>query len=357
MNQLSRALFIAIIMLSAQMIAQSGHTCHTCNKPIANVFLEVDGYYYHPIHFRCELCKKQITGLYQRIGENYYHPECYAQKKGLVCALCGKPLSGRYITAGDKMYHDTCYTGTVAARCAICGEVLEGTYVSDSYDNAYHERHIREFDKCFICGRLICGKLTGGGDKIGDGRSICNLCYRKVVIDYGQRDRLLEKVMFFLQSIGIKLNPENISVKTVGLSELQSVSGTISAPGNVRGFCQSESSGMTRNGAPIGNKTYRHTIYVLDYLPETELEGIFAHELTHAWIFENTPGKQTLSVQEGSCNFVAWLFLRSCGEPDAPAVIKRMDEDPDPVYGNGYRSIKAKFEKKPVSEFLASLKK
>lgn len=356
MRRLS-AIIILLCILAASAGAQEAKVCHLCKRVIAGSALEVDGYYYHPKHFLCDLCKQQIQGSFQRYNEGYYHPECFAKKLGLVCAICRKPLTGQYVTSNGKYYHDSCFTQKVAIKCAVCGEQIEGEYYSDSYNNAFHPRHENEYDKCFICGRLICGPITGGGQRIGDGRSICNYCYRDIVIDYGQRDRLLAKVMERLAGLGIELNQENISVLTVGLPELSQVAGNHTSPGGVRGYCKSESKSMTMGGAQVGKKEVHHTIYVLDYLPAIELEAVFAHELMHAWIFENTKGNQSLAVQEGSCNYVAWLYLQSSPESSAQFIMQRLEADPDPVYGDGFRSIKAKFSGKPVSEFLKSLKK
>jgi hypothetical protein len=86
------------------------------------------------------------------------------------------------------------------------------------------------------------------------------------------------------------------------------------------------------------------------------MEAIISHELMHAWIFQNTKNELLAEVSEGSCNFISYLYLLSSVNPEIQYMLKRMEQNPDPVYGKGYLRIKERFGGKPLSTLLEYLK-
>jgi hypothetical protein len=62
-------------------------------------------------------------------------------------------------------------------------------------------------------------------------------------------------------------------------------------------------------------------------LPRAELKSVCAHELSHAWVFENVPGarKKTLSrdAHEAFCELVAYKLMTSEEDEDQKTRIRR----------------------------------
>ncbi len=178
--------YILLSMVYSPEMPGQDLVCNYCKAVIKGNFLVVDGKYYHPEHFICAKCGKQIKGSYQERDGRYYHPNCEALVSGLICAYCNKVITGDYITSSGKVYHPDCYHNNVVPRCSVCLQPLSGEYKIDIYGNKFHAIHTSELNKCDNCGRLICKELTGGGISYGDGRHICNICYKKAV--FTERD-------------------------------------------------------------------------------------------------------------------------------------------------------------------------
>ena len=121
---------------------------------------------------------------------------------------------------------------------------------------------------------------------------------------------------------------------------------------DVKGFC--ETSILSSN--KIQTK-YSHKIYILNGLPAINLESIIAHELLHVWIAQNTKRELSKSVTEGSCNYISYLYLATQDSTQlAKLLIYEIENDPSPVYGGGFRTIKNRFTGKAISELLNYLK-
>jgi hypothetical protein len=332
---------------------QDKSLCIVCKKPLGKKYLIVDGNRYHPEHFLCAKCGKKIEGSFNKAEGKYYHPACYGEEAGLVCAKCGKNIDGEYIISGDKKYHRECYDNFVLPKCDVCSLPLKGSYTVDSYGNKYHTTHLNETSKCDCCDRLISKTITGGGKALSDGRHICNICYATSVNNQRDIERELDLVAQRLIGMGINLNVNKISVAGVDRNGLKKRSAAYTY--KMQGYCDSKTEKEFINNKLV-KKTDSHTIYVLNYLPRTGLESVLAHELMHSWIYENTSNAHTDKVREGACNFISYLYLKELHSKESSDFIIRLDKNPDPVYGEGFREIKKRFENRPVRELLSFLK-
>jgi hypothetical protein len=346
--------FILSIIVSPEMPGQD-IVCYYCKSVIRGNYLVVDGKYYHPEHFLCAKCNKPINGSYQVKDGKYYHPDCAAEETRLICSYCNRVITGEYITSSGKVYHPECYKNNIVPKCSVCGQPLSGEYKVDIYGNRFHTIHLSELNKCDNCGRLICPQLAEGGISYGDGRHICNICYRKAVFTENDINDLLYKVMNKLNDLGLDVKNENVSIQGVNINELKRVSGTESFS-ELEGFCSSDANSELLNGK-LQRKTFEHKIYVLNGIPSINLEAIIAHELMHSWTFQNTKNNQSSEVSEGSCNYISYLYLLGSSNPDVQYMLKRMEQNPDPIYGRGYLKIKERFGGQPLSALLAYLKK
>jgi hypothetical protein len=328
--------------------------CVFCKKPITGPYIIVDGQKYHKEHFLCSECGRPIEGSYAKKGDLFFHPECSSKAEGLICAVCGKPITGKYITHEGKKYHSECYIDKAAFKCAVCGKPVLTEYHTDEFGNRFHSSHLLEYSQCSNCGRLICKSITGGGKKYPDGREICYLCSSAAVYENQIIRALFLEVKSRLNSLGINV-PDNISVEGADRNELKRWYGG-SVSNEMKGFCNSVEE-TRKTGSKIDKVTHFHKIYVLNGVPSIYLSATIAHELMHAWIYENAGRYFSAPVLEGSCNFAAYLYLKKSSDPAAAVIIRQFQNSPDEIYGNGFRMIFSRFADKPVGEFLTYLKK
>lgn len=344
----------AYILSGAVSTGAQDLICQQCKGRITENYLIVEGLPFHKAHFLCFSCGKPIEGAYNKKDNKFYHAACFSKNEGLVCSSCGNLITEAFLTVAGKKYHKECYEGKVAVKCAVCLQPILAESQIDEYGNVFHQKHIYEYKKCENCGRLICERITGGGKKYSDGRDICYLCSAQAVYENQIIRVLFSEVKDKLRSLGI-IVPENISIEGVDRIELKRrYDGDVSP--EMKGFC-----GSTEEIRMTGNKkekpVYRHNIYILNGVPAGYLSATIAHELLHAWIFENAGKDLPPQIAEGSCNFASYLYLKDKNDNTARIIIKRLHNSDDPVYGDGFRTVFQRFAGKPVSDFLAFLKK
>ena len=353
-NFINIIVIIFFLVAQSQTFSQNKKICAYCGLEIQNKYILVDGKAYHPEHFLCKGCDKQISGDFVRKDGSYYHPDCYSVAEGLICDYCKKTLNEEYVTYDNKKYHKSCCENYIIPKCSVCNLPLKGVYSEDIYKNKFHTYHLSELHKCDCCSRIICQALTNGGRDYPDGRHVCNICYATAVFDQEQIEKLLIKVSGQLTSIGIKCNLKNIKIAGVDRNVLRNEAKNYTE--KTQGYCHSESLNKYINDKMV-NQTINHTIYVLSGMSSLVLESTIAHELMHSWIYENTKKNLSDKINEGSCNYVSYLYLRSLNNNLAADLIKILETDPDINYGKGFLEIRQRFENKSVNDFLSFLKK
>jgi len=92
-----------------------------------------------------------------------------------------------------------------------------------------------------------------------------------------------------------------------------------------------------------------YQIFVLNYLSKEQTIEVIAHELAHDWMQENYPHINDLLISEGWAEYIASQvnILYNHAEMN-----NRMQNNPDKIYGDGYRTIKKIVDTKGVKELL-----
>ena len=344
--------------------------CLVCKKMLTGKFIQAGKAKLHPNCFRCGHCRLPIDQKFRRENNQFLHTHCFRKITGLVCAHCGKVLDEKWVSYSGKKYHQDCYIKYIQPQCGICRlkidsqytsddglkyhvncyrqhklpkcilcvHPLEGTFLVDPWGNRFHSEHQGKSPTCFSCGRIISQVTTRGGRRLNDGRHICRICSTSAISTATHVRKARDSVIKVLKSVGIDSFPKEVSIRLVDRFELNRVSKGLSLHlnGEMRGLTQSVETleGRTRVAT-------KHTIYLLEYLPALELEGILAHELLHVWLFER---KIKLRAQdtEGFCNLGNYLVYSRKPSPMASYLLKNLQDDEDPIYGVGYRNMRRK---------------
>jgi hypothetical protein len=323
--------------------------CDRCGKAIdSGRWFKIDGHAYHYNHFICANCRRPIgEKKYIQYEGQYYDSACYADRFSRRCEYCRQPMS-EWVTISGKDYHESCYNVHLADRCAICGEPITGTYMYDDYGAKVHAEHMQDALQCNYCSRFISAN-SNGGEKYSDGRIVCGFCLESVVKDKDEADSLIQVVRQLLALEGIVIKQKKIPLDLVSQQKMQSLS-----PRH-----QSDMAGFTKvhqTKSLMGLITDNDVkVYILDKMPRMNFIATVAHELMHVWLGLNDRFDTELILAEGSCNYAAYLVLnRYPGTADH--VIKYMQEDADPAYGDGYRKVRAYAESAGKSTWLEYLR-
>ncbi|MEN8193508.1 MAG: protein DA1 [Bacteroidota bacterium] len=292
---------------------------------------------------RCKACNKTIKEKYIVVEGNSYHPNHF------VCTKCNKPIRGNYYKKDGNYFDAQCYTHFISPKCAVCLKPLTGKYLTDLYDLKYHNYHENELHRCDNCNMLISQNTTKGGVQYSDGRNICNNCKNKAVSTNTEYERSLKKIIRSLRNYRLEISLENVKVHAVDRNKLKQVSNT-KYSNSARGYCQTT---VLKSSSEIRRS---HDIYILDRVPAKYIEATLAHELMHVWINENIDHKLSTQLEEGSCNYISYTYLKSDYSEDAQNIIKQMKEDQDPIYGEGFRKVYKNFNGKYLTELLKYLK-
>jgi hypothetical protein len=99
-------------------------------------------------------------------------------------------------------------------------------------------------------------------------------------------------------------------------------------------------SGNAYKGSEIGlyhdEPNGHHNISVMRDWSRDMCSGITAHEFTHAWQREHCPPNQDIVIKEG---FARWVEAKYYDKIGAYAMVQRIREVADPVYGVGYKKM------------------
>lgn len=328
--------------------------CTYCKQPVQTArYLQIDGNYYCENHFRCANCGKDIAHVeYFKQNGQYYDRDCYLELFGLKCDYCGRPIESDYLTSDGKYYHKECYNNNVATRCALCHAIIDGKYYQDHWGNSYCAVHKGKEPECTYCGRFIGDETSNGGSKYEDGRWCCGICMATAINTVDDMAKLVAEVRAQLLLKGIDIPLDEARNHLVGRDELQQVAER-SEP-NLQGTAHYKEAKIFFNLLPIVKEA---DIYILYGMPRWNALSVVAHELMHLWQFQYAKRKAEPTLTEGTCVYASWLLLHDMRTDESEYLMETIDANKDPVYGEGFRRVRAFAESQPIESFLEYLKK
>ncbi|MCF8067447.1 MAG: protein DA1 [Desulfobacterales bacterium] len=296
----------------------------------------------------CSVCGEAISGQCVTSGGKAYHKDCY-NEVAPRCGVCGRILDGAYIVSDNESYHKNCFMEIMAPRCSVCNEPIAGQYSEDFWGLQYHPEHEKTHKACEYCRRLISEFSTGGGQVYDDGRAVCNICYNEAEMNHEEIEAIVQHIKAVLSANGIIIDMSDVPINLVDLDTLMELSGN---PGNSeKGFCLYQY-------RKVGNMiiTQSNTIYMLTGMPERYFEGVLAHEMMHVWMNLNCDKELELKLNEGMANYAAYLVYSNHYDELAEFFLQNLQEDPDDVYGDGFREVLEYVDGNGIQSLLEYLK-
>lgn len=99
-------------------------------------------------------------------------------------------------------------------------------------------------------------------------------------------------------------------------------------------------------------------ITVVKGLVRREFGATVVHECMHAWLVQNEFPPLSDRICEGLCQAMAYRYLREHrDEIRTKLIMERLRDDPDPVYGDGFRMVRDSAVKNGFSTVIDSVRR
>lgn len=232
--------------------------------------------------------------------------------------------------------------------CPICRMALFGLVEVDAWGNRYCARHSKELSRCTCCQRLVCDGLTQGGVAYKDNRVVCNLCRQTAIDTKEQAKPYVEAAAAWLFEKGFAFQNLKLHFDLVYLDQL--VSMLKSNHGTPQGMIYHSTSGRPPVRRVKG-------VAILKGLSRQVMYGAVVHELGHAWIFLSGIDGLPLPVEEGFCNALSYLYHSEFNSDEARFCKRAIKENPDKVYGDGFRTVYSSMKKYGFHPVVSHLQK
>ena len=293
----------------------------------------------------CDACHEPIDGRYVLAIGKRYHLEHFK------CAICDRNLSGKSYFEHDGLpLCKTCYAQNFSPTCDVCGKPLIESFIRDQWGFQYHKEHLNKYVKCYSCARLVCEHITGGGEKLEDGRVRCNLCKKTAVNSLHEAQAGFQKIRQFMQRYNMELPIRTVPLRLVSLDKLRDLN-----PNNAEAAGRTEKARMMENGRERARKI--ESVYILYGLPEEHFLAIAAHEFGHGYLFMNYYPTMRLQDEEGLCELFEYLWLAEQKTDIAMNRIKSMEKNKDRIYGTGFRRAFKAYKQMGMRDLLAYVKR
>jgi hypothetical protein len=302
-------------------------------------------------HQICKQCGQPIWGNYIHALGATWHAEHF------VCAACQQPIQGTsFQIHNGAPYHIVCYAQQVAPRCAYCGRPLTGEYLVDHWGQTFCSEHREQFPMCAYCGRIVPPQQR----EVGSSVVRCPVCRAHAVETEVEARPLFSRLVRWLTAQGLSYNNLRLSLEICDRARLSALLG-----GNGPGWqspigSHDHALGATTSATYTQNNRVVHTeingIAVLQGLPPTLFQGVTVHELGHVWLIVH--GIQLLPdrAEEGFCELLSYLYYQELRTPEAQYYCMCKERNSDPIYGEGFRRVRALSNNLGFPHFLEVLR-
>jgi len=298
---------------------------------------------------KCCICGKEFDGRYLSSDDKLYHEECFAAGRP-KCGYCGKPVVGSVYYEQDGVnYHKNCYIDHICPKCDLCGEALTGEFSVDIWGIRIHKEHKAEINRCDFCIRIISEKISEGGGKYNDGRLVCGICYKTMIRDSLSLNSLIADMSRVLRENGMEVDMSKVPVIITDRKTLNRIAQSDNPQQQGFYYWETETTGDK-------SRLKKSMIYMIKGLPRRNAEGILAHEMGHVWMVQSGITELPLWLNEGTASYASYLALKQHSDKLADLLIENIRDDPDEVYGEGFRRVLKYAEKKGTKKLLKALK-
>jgi len=323
--------------------------CRRCQQRIVGPYVQALEACWHPACWRCEGCGLPLPASFVPRGGFGYHPDCYEQRFGLRCSVCQEVIKGQYFQHEGRPVCARDYQARLAARCVVCNQALTGAFVRNGFGQTVCERH-RDALKCASCDRWLNEVERAQGLFAVFGTPLCGPCQASrieppALAGYGNAFG-----MAALARLGLRLASPTVPLRLDSVTQIRMLQSPIEA----------QAEGLTRTQVETlqGTETARAVteIVVVGGLAKDHFEGVLAHEFGHVWLFHERYDHAQGLLAEGFCELVKHLWLEGLGTPLARELQDKQTANPNPIYGDGFRRFKGRWDQDGLAGVLELLR-
>jgi hypothetical protein len=324
--------------------------CNYCGQPVWGKYITALGATWHPEHFLCAGCGQPLTEERFQVSQGKpYHQACYLAYQAPRCAYCGQPISETYMEYNGQSYHPVCYREHVAPRCVYCQKPLVGKYLMDGWGNRYCMEHQEQYPRCSFCGRLIPpAQQTQGWDSYESQR--CPVCRSTAIEVVEQAQPLFQQCKQWIARQGFRFNQLHLRLELRDRATLMSMllGRAVNHPLGI-----TLSSTQTQHGYVLNSRI--EGVAVLQGMPATLFAGVVLHELGHVWLTVHGIEHLPAWAEEGFCQLLSYRYYLDLDTPEARYYATSLEKEADPIYGDGFRHMRALSEKMGFQKLVETL--
>lgn len=204
-------------------------------------------------------------------------------------------------------------------QCCICGNVIIGVAYRDHFGNVACASH--KPSQCVCCG----GFCKDDAVEVAQGRKLCSRC-QKFSSSREDARKIIRMIRARYASLGLG-NIERFHLELVEMGDMAKLSHS--------------------GGDVLGLATQIHGEYqirVFKHLSHTAIAGVLAHEILHIWQFQHHLSPQP-EICEGFCDLGSYEIYSHIPTKHAQVRISMLQNETLPIYGPGYRRVKAYYDK------------
>lgn len=225
-----------------------------------------------------------------------------------------------------------------STRCVVCDGDLGASWCVDHFDEPVCHR-CDHLPRCLGCEANTGGEGSRARTVLADGRVRCRRCSEGAVDTRADMGPTLRAVRGLLQSYGMRL-ANRVRVELARLEE-------VATPDNPDRMAYTY---VVHTG--VGRPTVA-ALRIVEGLPATQFGRLLAHEMGHAWLAGCPDVGRTPRDDEGLCELVAsWWLHHRCGRL-ARHLLAAMCQNPDPIYGEGFRTAARRASELSPAEVVA----
>ncbi|HEY5002601.1 MAG TPA: protein DA1 [Ktedonobacteraceae bacterium] len=286
----------------------------------------------------CKGCGRPVWGNYLTALGATWHPEHF------ICAACGRPISGTSFQVHEGApYHAECFRDRIAQRCAYCNKPLIGEYLVDQWGTRYCKEHQNQYPRCSYCGRLVPPKdQEHGSDNIR-----CPICRSTAIETAEVAKPIFSQLIRWVSAQGLRYNNLPISLELCDRAKLAHYLGAHTL---AHSLGATMSTTYMQNGQPL--RTEVRGVAVLHGLPSTLFQGVTIHELGHVWLIVQGISNLPSWAEEGFCELLSHRYYAQLNTPEGRYHATAIEQNPDPVYGEGFRRVRAIAEPMGFQRFV-----
>ena len=281
----------------------------------------------------CDWCGKKIASnasFLRSEDKNFCSEKCFdafAESLLPVCDVCGRHFREGYTSNGKNYCSKACLETSFRECCHCHRREPSGVIVGE---NLFLCDYCKSLPACASC-QMPLDKLA---KNLGDGRSICRDCARDAVFTQDEMNSVMKNLRKTLADKFKMSTDHEIKYELCNRTVLKKES---SGDGeNELGLFVFHRNTLTFFNHPIRSKD-EFRILILTGLAPDYFRGVAAHELAHDWMQENLPHIDEPQIREGFAEFVSWAYAK---EEKLTRVPWRMEQNTDPVYGDGFRKVR-----------------